>query len=849
VRTALVASSALIVLALIFTITGLNVIRVQQSLDDLSRAHSAADGLRAIDHCMVALESSQRQFLRTGDSTFAVDYRASLRALGRQVDSLHHARQSMDEFAGLAVVDSLLAIRMTQMNATMAGPIAGNGGAAPRDIAGTLPSGARDSLHAALASLARQQDADWLSAHHAGVTAAHDLVRSELAAGVVVVLLLLFAFRQMVTGRDARAVTDAALRRSEGLLDSIIDLVPLMVYVKDAADLRFVRFNRTAEQLTGLSRTQVIGHDDFELYPRPLAEHSVTLDRAVLASDAVRDVPEETLVAPNGAVRTLHTRKVAIHDRHGRPVYLLGVSEDISAHKRAEREIASAREEADAANRAQSAFLAGLTQELRTPLNSIMGFSQLLDEESVGPLMERQQQYIAHVLTNGRQLLDLVNDMLELSNVAAGRLELSRVPVSLQPVVQQSLAQIEPLAVAAELQLAAEFEAGMPTVLADPACVRQIVQLLLRNAIGCTPSGGRVTVRVGVSPNRSSADAVMLRLSVIDTGIGLRPEDLERVFIAFAQVNTGLTPPTRGAGVGLALARQLATLHGGTLWVESEFGLGSSFHLELPAQAPEVRPGPPAGVPSEAVRVTDAAVLVVFGADDAYAAAEQPLLHRAGVRLERVADADAALERLSTSRADVIALDVAVLGRDGVDVLRGLKADPRTAHIPLLITSVVGSHVRALRLGAFDWIGKPLQRDALVASVQQMVAHATTQHPLVVAADADPATLDVMRTVLEGVGCRVMTTTESAHAMHLAATQAPDAIVVDLNMPEMSGLELMLQLRQRAPTRNVPVILCSRRPLSKLALERVDAQLRRIFAAPDAAELIDAVQHAGEALR
>ncbi len=699
-------------------------------------------------------------------------------------------------------------------------------------------------MHAALRTLSSAAQGDAARARAASVRTLRELFYLHLVAAIGVVVVGVVTCRRLIADGDRRADGEAEARRAERFLDAMLDLVPVMVYVKDAAELRFVRFNRAAEQLTGLTRAAVLGHDDFDLYPRPLAEHAATLDRAVLAGDAMRDIPEETVVAPNGAVRTLHTRKVAIHDDEGRPAYLLGVSEDITLQKRADREILLAREEAATANRARSAFLARVSHEVRTPLNSIIGFSQLLEEQSVGPLTERQQKYLGNVIASGRQLLELINDLLDLSKIETGSMTLSLAPVGVQPLVREAVKAMSGAAGAGGLRLVEELGRRDATVLADAARLRQIVEHLLANAVKFTPAGGTVTVRVGASPNRSSSGAPLVRISVIDTGVGIRPDDLERIFLEFEQVDADADRARQGTGLGLPLARRLAKLHGGSLWAESDFGLGSSFHLELPVHAPNGADRP--HTTSASVAVSDAEATVLIAADTGSGDSEmiRTRLDGAGIRATIVTSADALMQQVSAVRPRALAFDVAVLRRDGLAVLRELKRDPRTARVPVVLLAMIDAQCKGLSLGTFHWVAKPLQREALLACVQQVAANATTRHPLVIAADDDPAALDVLRAMLEGAGYRAMITTDALHAVHLATTQQPDAIVVELAMPELSGFELLLHLRQAAPTRTIPVILCDRRALSPAEWERIDALLHRPHAAPTAPDLIDVLREA-----
>jgi two-component system, cell cycle sensor histidine kinase PleC len=231
-------------------------------------------------------------------------------------------------------------------------------------------------------------------------------------------------------------------------------------------------------------------------------------------------------------------------------------------------------------SRFKSRFLANMSHELRTPLNAIIGFSELLEHGAVGPLEERQLKYVRSVLTSGRHLLSLVNDVLDLSKVEAGRMKLDRewVPVAL--VVDSVWGVVEPLAHKQGLTLALELPENLPPVQADPMRLKQVLYNLLSNAIKFTPPGGSVTLRA-----RQEAERMVIE--VVDTGVGVRKEDIPRLFREFEQLAPVGDEKPEGTGLGLSLTRRLVELHGGQVTVESQVGQGSTFRVDLPIQAPE----------------------------------------------------------------------------------------------------------------------------------------------------------------------------------------------------------------------------------------------------------------------
>lgn len=845
VRIVMASLTGIVILVVIFAATIVTSRQVQSSLENLSELHLAAETFRSVNNTLLSMESSQRGFLLTGDSGYLAPFDTSMRALQSRIDSLHLVQGSFPaEASQFARLDSLIDVRLNEMNATIAAYAAGGEAAALHQMRINQTSSSIDSVRSTLRGLSRAEERERLQVKRDSDRAGRNLNFAEVLGGVLALLLLLIALRQIFADLDAREVAEGSLRRSESFLDSIIDLLPLMVFVKDAEDLRYVRFNRTAEQLVGLPRDQVLGRTDYDVFPRPIAEGMITIDRAVLASDDVRDIAEEVFASPSGVVRTLHTRKVTIRDEAGAPAFLLGVSEDITARKRAEIDVVRSRETAEAASRAKSDFLAKMSHELRTPLNSIIGFSQLIEEESFGPLTDRQRRYINNVLTSGRQLLELINDILDLSKVEAGRMELSLSHAAPLPLLHEALNLVEPLAAASRLRLALEADDNLPALLVDVSRFRQILYNLLGNAIKFTPPGGTVTLRVGMSAHRTRSGGPMLRITVLDTGIGVRPDDLERIFREFEQVDSQLARSQQGTGLGLPLARRLAELHGGRIWAESEYGLGSSFHVELPVSVESVPETAAAlRVPR---RIRDAAPLVLVVEDDpGFAELLEHYLEHAGYRVAHAATGTEALERVQDLHPDAITMDIVLPERDGFGLLHALKSDPRTAQIPVLVVSVMEEGIRGMGLGAFDWLVKPVQREQLVATVQRALATTTATHPLVLAIDDDPGTLDLIHVIVEGAGFRVATTTDPRQGIHLAENVMPAAIILDLAMPGMSGFEVVAELRRSARTRDIPIIIFSGQDLSAVERRALEEQVQQIFAKPETANLLAELERLG----
>ncbi len=376
------------------------------------------------------------------------------------------------------------------------------------------------------------------------------------------------------------------LVRTREFLESIIENIPAMVFMKDARELRFERFNRAGEELLGLSRDQLIGKSDHDFFPADQADFFTAKDRDVLARRGVEDIPEEPIETPRGT-RWLHTRKIPLLDETGAAAHLLGVSIDITE----QRKVAELRRDLFAqleaenrrvveATRSKSEFLANMSHELRTPLNAIIGFSQLLHDGIVGKLDARQTEFIGDILDSGKHLLGLINDILDLAKVESGKLEFHPSTLNLCDVIEEVRNTLRVTASKKEITVTTQVAPELGPVTLDSVRLKQVLYNYLSNALKFTPSGGRVELRALPEPEQDAR----FRLEVEDSGIGIAPEDLARLFVEFQQLDGSATRKHGGTGLGLALVKRLVEAQGGSVGVHSTPGVGSRFSAVLPRQ-------------------------------------------------------------------------------------------------------------------------------------------------------------------------------------------------------------------------------------------------------------------------
>ena len=360
----------------------------------------------------------------------------------------------------------------------------------------------------------------------------------------------------------------------------------------------------------------------------------------------------------------------------------------------------------------KSEFLANMSHELRTPLNAIIGFSELLMDPSFGNLEAEQQDYVADILSSGRHLLDLINEILDLSKIEAGKMGLSPEPFDIGPVVDEALALFRVEAGRRRIALVVEVEDAAEIVEADRGKVRQILNNLLSNAVKFTPEGGRIVVRT----RREEAG---LAVSVSDTGIGIREEDQERIWEAFTQVDGSHARRYQGTGLGLTLVRKFVEMHGGRVWVESRHGEGSTFRFTLPRRrgdgtekaAPTSPVSPASGATVRGWGEANRDLILVVEDNPVNLKLVRDLLASQGYRVAESRTGEGALEAVKFVRPRLILMDLQLPGMDGLEASRRLQADARTRDIPvvaLTARTLPGDEERARQAGCVGYIPKPI---------------------------------------------------------------------------------------------------------------------------------------------
>ncbi|MBI2081204.1 MAG: response regulator, partial [candidate division NC10 bacterium] len=488
------------------------------------------------------------------------------------------------------------------------------------------------------------------------------------------------------------------------------------------------------------------------------------------------------------------------------------------------REAAAERWRLEEAHRVKNLFLANMSHELRTPLNSIIGFSSLLEEGLHGPLTEKQQRYIGHIRTSGKHLLTLINDILDLSKVEAGKIVLNREALLIGEILEGALTMVRPTAQKTDVTLGLEVPADLPPLMADVVRTKQILFNLLSNAVKFTPAGGRVTVRA------SQPESGWLEISVADTGAGIAPEDLSKLFREFVQVSSAAGRQHEGTGLGLALTKRLVELHGGSIRAESPGrGRGSTFTVRLPLLGAAAAEGKPPLAPAAEPEAPPAPLVLVVEDEVEVARALEACLTDAGYRTILARDGEEALHLAALHRPDVITLDLLLPGRDGWEVMAALKNDSATRAIPVIVVSVVPKGKAGFAAGAMEYLEKPVNRASLLAAVgRYCVPQPGKAPPRVLVVDDDPKVREMLEDSLARAGYAVRTAAEGDSGLALARREVPDLMVLDLVMPGLTGFEVLQELRADRRTAQLPVIVYTAAALTAAERERLNREARAL---------------------
>ncbi|HTL04510.1 MAG TPA: GAF domain-containing protein [Gemmatimonadales bacterium] len=630
-------------------------------------------------------------------------------------------------------------------------------------------------------------------------------------------LLQLFAPEAAIAIENARLYTQA--QHQTQYFGELVANSPVAIVTLDTSH-NVVSCNPAFLTLYGYSEPEVIGrHLDDLITTEEVRAQAVQYTEQALSHHAVRAIAQRR--RKDGSMVDVEVLGVPVVV-DGKLVGMMGLYHDIT-------ELLKARREAEAANSAKSQFLASMSHELRTPLNAIIGYSEMLEEEAEERGLPDSVPDLQKIRSAGRHLLALINDVLDLSKIEAGKMELHLETFALRPALDAVAATVAPLVEKNGNVLRLEAGDELGAMRADVTRVRQILFNLLSNASKFTERG-TITLRVrreaaGLRPQAAGDEVVF---EVADTGIGMTPEQLGKLFQAFAQAEASTASKYGGTGLGLAISKRFCEMMGGTLTVSSAPGVGTAFTARIPAEVRDEAVSPPTAATSPAAATAPSGSVLVIDDDPAGRQLLHRMLAKEGFRVLEAANGEEGLALARAEHPDVITLDVLMPGLDGWGVLAALKDDPVLAAIPVVMLTVADERHLGFSLGAAEYLTKPIER-AQLSAVLARYRRAPGAGVLIV--EDDVATRAVLRRSLEKDGWTVSEAENGRVGLARVAAAPPAVVLLDLMMPEMDGFEFLEGLHAAAipGSPRPPVVVITAKELTEADRQRLNGGVTRVL--------------------
>ncbi len=490
------------------------------------------------------------------------------------------------------------------------------------------------------------------------------------------------------------------------------------------------------------------------------------------------EVTEAEITEPERRILEVRTNPVV--DRSGRFLGRISTLHDVTAA----RELAVMKNE----------FVSMVSHELRTPLTSIKGYVDLIVDGEAGEINAVQREFLEIVQENSDRLVSLINDLLDISRIESGRVHLRIEPLDPRDVVSGVIDTFRTYAEQSGLTLIADIEPDLPRVAADADRVGQVLMNLTSNAVKYSPGGGSVTIR-------AARDGDFVNLGVSDTGIGISEDDQRQLFTKFFRVDSSLTREIGGTGLGLSICKSVVELHGGTIWVTSAEGEGSTFTFSLPvARADLVR------TPSvEGPLGPQAGTVLVIDRDEEVADLVGTYLEQRGYDVVKAHTASQALAVAEAVKPALITLDVMLDAGDGFELLQHLKENPATSTIPVVVLSIVTDEGRSLRLGAADYLEKPIDKSRLMKLIDDLIGAKAS--PVVLVVDDDRHIVESLSHTLRAKGFAVAQAFDGREALAAVEAAPPDLILLDLRMPDIDGYQVIREVKSHGSTEHIPIVV------------------------------------------
>jgi signal transduction histidine kinase/CheY-like chemotaxis protein len=478
-------------------------------------------------------------------------------------------------------------------------------------------------------------------------------------------------------------------------------------------------------------------------------------------------------------------------------------------------------EKAQESDRLKTQFLANMSHELRTPLNAIIGFAQVMLEGIDGEITDVQRTDLTAIYQSGMHLLEMINDVLDIAKIEAGQMTLDLEETRVEDVIQSVMSSVKGLIKGKKIELRTEVEADLPSMRADRTRLRQIILNLVSNAAKFTTKG-QILVKAVQESNT-------MRVSVSDTGMGIRQEDLPKLFKEFRQLDASTTRNQGGTGLGLAIAKRFVELHGGRIWVESQFGVGTTFSFCLPLSRLITTVIPPdkdtavlqsGDEPDSRLERQGRPVLAVIDDDPLVASLFRRYLESQNYCVVGIDPSNDVVERVCKLKPRVIVLDILMKPKNGWDLLQELKENGQTKQIPIVICSILDQSGKGFALGAVDYLVKPVNKETVLEAVKRL----GKIHNVAVI-DDDPKAIQLMKKILGNDRYQVQSATDGISGLALIKEQKPDMVFLDLMMPGMDGFDVLEALQTDPACYSIPVVIITAKNLTSEDRERLNGKV------------------------
>ncbi len=647
------------------------------------------------------------------------------------------------------------------------------------------------------------------------------------------------------------------LKEATGFLNNVLESSTAYSIIAEDLEGNILAWNEGARLNYGYSAEEMIGKQNTRILHAP---EDITSGRLQAVLDAALKTGKEEgvleSVRKNGERFTASLALTLRKDSTGKPVGYLLISKDITDQKREEVlvsknvELIEQNRLAQEANRLKSEFLANMSHELRSPLNGIIGFAELMHLGKVGPVSPEHKEYLGDILTSSRHLLRLINDILDLAKVESGKMEFHPEKIDINIVIGEVCDILRTLISKKKIQLTVNVDPDIGEIIIDTAKLKQILYNYISNALKFTNENGTVNIRV------NPEGANYFRLEVEDNGIGIRAEDIPKLFAEFQQLDASLDKKYQGTGLGLALTRRIAEAQGGQIGVTSTVDKGSTFFVVLPRvpqkqdqSIPQTDKEPiiekvslakPIDVTVDVLKQnttpvkdkvssekTSANILVIE--DDLNdSALVASALTEVGYTVELAFTGSEAIKSCREKRFDAITLDLLLPDMNGWDVLRGFRSQGPNLETPTIVVTVIGSKAASFGFMIQSFLIKPIKSEDLITALQQTGIY-QNQNKTILFVDDDPKMITLCQQYMKDYGTTIICETDPEQGLITADVKKPDVVVLDLLMPNIDGLEFLRRFRMTEYGKKTPVIICTSQDISDVDRSRIKASVAAVI--------------------